>query len=118
MEVGHAVKQMSALAQPSRLQVFRLLARFSGDEGGVCAGQIAHELDVPPATLSFHLKELTNSGLLSQRRDGRSMIYSLHIDAVRALIAYLMEDCCNGRPELCQPDYSVAECSGKCSASD
>ena len=93
-----AVKALSALAQQSRLEVFRLLVTCG--EQGMAAGQIAQHLAVPAATLSFHLKELQNAGLIVQQRDGRSLIYRLHVENMRALFAYLMEDCCQGRPEL------------------
>ncbi|QDU97661.1 ArsR/SmtB family transcription factor [Lignipirellula cremea] len=106
MKINDAVKAMSALAQESRLEVFRLLVR-SGDEG-LPAGQIAEELAIPPATMSFHLKELLNANMVKQRRDGRSLIYTLNVCEMRALLSYLMEDCCAGRPELCQPDYKDA----------
>ncbi len=85
-----------------------MLAAAGGE--GVPAGQIAEELEVPPATLSFHLKELTNAGLIDQRRAGRSIIYTLNVDNMRSLFGYLMDDCCQGRPELCQPDYATPCC--------
>lgn len=104
MKTQQAVKAMSALAHDSRLEVFRLLVGCGHD--GLPAGQIAERLGVPNATLSFHLKELLNAGLVDQRRDGRSIIYSFNVEAMRALLAYLTEDCCQGRPELCDPNYA------------
>lgn len=68
----------------------------------MAAGEIAEQLGIPPATLSFHLKELTSAGLLGQKRNGRSIIYSLDVEAMRELMEFLMHDCCQGRPELCQ----------------
>ena len=68
------------------------------------AEQIAEHLEIPAATLSFHLKELTNSGLVDQHRQGRSLIYRLKFESMRALFVYLMEDCCQGRPD-CQTDF-------------
>ena len=113
MEIKQAVKAMSALAQESRLKVFRHLVTCG--EEGLPAGQIAECLGIPAATMSFHLKELTNAGLIDQHRDGRSLIYSLNVEAMRALFGYLMEDCCQGRPELCQPNYQEGEClEGSC----
>ena len=108
MKITQVVKALSALAQESRLEVFRLLVG-AGLEG-LPAGQIAEQLEIPPATMSFHLKELTNAGLVNQRRDGRSIIYALNVEAMRSLFGYLMEECCQGRPELCQPDYMDAGC--------
>ena len=95
MESIQAVRVMSALAQESRLEVFRLLVAC-GDEG-MPAGRIAEHLEIPAATLSFHLKELNHAGSDPQHRQGRSLIYRLNVEAMRALFAYLMEDCCQGR---------------------
>lgn len=99
MKEKQAVKALAALAQESRLKTFRLLVRAGTD--GLPAGRIAERLDVPPATLSFHLKELANAGLVTDRREGRSIIYSLNIERMRGLLSFLMADCCQGRPELC-----------------
>jgi len=108
MKSKQAVQALSALAQESRLEVFRLLVRCGED--GMAAGQIAEQLGVPAATMSFHLKELTRGGLIEQRREGRSLIYTLNAAAMRSLLVYLMEDCCQGRPELCQPNFSNSDC--------
>jgi len=99
MEIKQAVQALSALAQESRLAVFRLLVR-AGSEG-LPAGEIAEELLIVPATLSFHLNQLAHAGLVVDRREGRSIIYSMHVENVRNLLAYLMEDCCQGRADLC-----------------
>jgi DNA-binding transcriptional ArsR family regulator len=96
-----AVTALSALAQESRLQAFRLLVRHG--ESGLPAGEIAEALGVPPATLSFHLSQLAQSGLIDSRRNGRSIIYFIHVDGIRGLMAYLTEDCCGGKAELCLP---------------
>lgn len=104
MEIKQAVKALSALAQDSRLEVFRLLVRAG--EAGLPAGRIAEALEIAPATMSFHLSQLANAGLILDRRDGRSVIYSLDIAGMRQLLEFLTEDCCQGRPELCGP----AEC--------
>jgi len=104
MEIKQAVKSLAALAQESRLNVFRLLVE-AGEEG-LSAGEISDRLDSPPATMSFHLKELTATGLIAPKRDGRSMIYSLQPDRMNELLQFLMQDCCQGRPELCQPDFT------------
>lgn len=68
------------------------------------AGEIAEEMKIQPNTLSFHLKELTGAGLIQNERQGRSIIYSLVVEGMRDLIQFLTEDCCQGRPELCNPN--------------
>jgi DNA-binding transcriptional ArsR family regulator len=90
---------LTALAQESRLRVFRLLV--PAGEAGLPAGEIAERLDIPPATLTFHLKELSHAGLVESRREGRSIIYSLRCDGMSQLLKFLAQDCCKGQPELC-----------------
>jgi DNA-binding transcriptional ArsR family regulator len=99
MEIKQAVMALTALAQDSRLRVFRLLVPAGPD--GMPAGEIAERLDLPPATLTFHLKELSHAGLVESRREGRSIIYSLRCDGMRDLLDFLAKDCCKGQPELC-----------------
>ncbi len=99
MEVKTAVVALTALAQESRLRVFRLLVPAGA--GGLAAGEIAEKLDIPAATLTFHLKELSHAGLIESKRDGRSIRYSLRVERMRELLTYLAEDCCHGHPELC-----------------
>jgi DNA-binding transcriptional ArsR family regulator len=94
MDKQVAISALSALAQETRLDVFRLLVQ-AGPEG-VPAGSIGSVLDLPSATLSFHLKELKRSGLVRCDRRGRSRIYSPDFAAVNALIAFLSENCCRG----------------------
>ncbi|MGJ8675910.1 MAG: ArsR/SmtB family transcription factor [Akkermansiaceae bacterium] len=101
METKEAAIALTALAQPSRLEVFRLLVRHG--ESGLSAGEISEALEIPKPTLSFHLKELTTAGLVDSERDGRSIIYRLHISGMQALMTFLTQDCCQGRPELCSP---------------
>ena len=101
MDSAAAVKRLSALAQDARLSVFRLLVKAGPD--GVAAGDIARRLSVAPNTLSAQLLVLSNAGLIGARRDGRSIIYAVKFDAMRALLGFLTEDCCGGRPELCAP---------------
>lgn len=101
MESDIAIRRLSALAQESRLAVFRLLVR-AGREG-VPAGEIARVLDVPPNTLSAQLNILANASLVVSRREGRSIIYGADYDRMSELLVYLMEDCCQGRPEVRAP---------------
>ena len=100
MEKTAAVAALAALAQDNRLDVFRLLVQ-AGPQG-LPAGEIAAALGVPPNTLSFHFDRLRFAGLVSVRRDGRSMIYSANFPAMTALVAYLTENCCGGK-ESCGP---------------
>lgn len=110
MEINTAVRSLAALAQESRLATFRLLVRAGGD--GMPAGAIARALDIPHNTLSTHLAALANAGLIRSQREGRSIIYSVDFDGTRALLAFLLEDCCQGAPELCTPvlDRVLADC--------
>ncbi|MCP5431980.1 MAG: helix-turn-helix transcriptional regulator [Alphaproteobacteria bacterium] len=99
MESSSAIAAFSALAQETRLALFRALVR-AGTQG-LAAGAVAERLGVPPPTLSFHLKELLRAGLVTQRREGRSLIYALDVEGTRALVDFLLEDCCGGDPRLC-----------------
>lgn len=94
MEKINAVAALSALAQDTRLDIFRLLVR-AGREGRA-VGRIGERLDLPSATLSFHLGQLKHAGLIAFRREGRSLIYTANFAAMDGLIAYLMENCCAG----------------------
>ena len=69
----------------------------------MAAGKIAEELELPAATLSFHLKELLNADLVADRREGRSVFYSINASSMKRFLGFLLEDCCGGRPELCGP---------------
>ncbi len=106
MDALTAVEAFGALAQPTRLAVFRLLVEAGAE--GLPAGDIARRLDVPHNTLSTHLGLLTRAGLATSRRAGRSVIYNFDQEGLRALIAFLLEDCCHGRPELCAPLLAAA----------
>jgi DNA-binding transcriptional ArsR family regulator len=96
MTSEETVAALAALAQENRLDVFQLLVR-RGPEGAA-AGEIAEALGIAPATLSFHLKELRQAGLVQMRRDGRSLIYSADYQAMRGLIDFLTEHCCVSAP--------------------
>lgn len=99
MEQKRAIAALAALAQDSRLAVVRLLVRAGPD--GVPAGEIAERLGVPPATLSFHLSQLGHAGLVSSRREGRSILYAAEIGTIKDLVGFILHDCCDGHPELC-----------------
>ncbi|WP_262691007.1 ArsR/SmtB family transcription factor [Kordiimonas aestuarii] len=103
MNDDQVISQLSALAQATRFGVFKLLIRQG--EAGMPAGAIAEALGVPQNTLSTHLNILSNAGLVSSRREGRSLIYSVAINETRSFLNYLVNDCCEGHPELC--DLSV-----------
>jgi ArsR family transcriptional regulator len=110
MDSTHAVAALAALAQESRLEVFRLLIRCG--PGGVPAGEIARSLGVPHNTMSTQLAILSRAGLVTSRREGRSIIYSADVEGTRALLSFLVEDCCRGRPDVCEPliASALAEC--------
>lgn len=101
MKANDAIDALAALAQETRLVVFRLLVRQGPD--GLAAGAIADTLGIPAPTLSFHLGQLSAAGLVDSRRVGRSIIYAANYGGMRDLLAFLIEDCCQGRPELCAP---------------
>ncbi len=106
MESSAALPLLSALAQESRLAVFRLLVKAGPD--GLAAGDIARQLKTAANTMSAQLLVLSNAGLVHARRDGRSIIYAVDYDAMSALLLFLTEDCCGGRPEICAPLAAVA----------
>jgi len=95
MEARPAVRALGALAQETRLAIFRLLVEKGPD--GLCVGDIGAKLRLAPATLSFHLKELTHAGLLESRQEGRFIYYAPNIDYMNSLVAYLTENCCGGK---------------------
>lgn len=112
MDKDVAITALSALAHDSRLDIFRLLVR-TGPEG-MAAGEIARALDLFPNTLSTQLGILSRIGLVHARRDGRSIIYTAGYDRMRELLAFLMEDCCAGKPEICAP--LAASAGASCAA--
>src|SRR6266481_9398945 len=101
MEKSNAVAALAALAQDNRLDVFRLLVE-AGPQG-MPAGEIAGILKLAPNTLTFHFDRLRLAGLVTVRRDGRSMIYAARFATMNALLAFLTENCCGGAPETCAP---------------
>jgi DNA-binding transcriptional ArsR family regulator len=112
MESPSAVAALSALAHPGRLAVFRLLVR-AGPEG-VAAGDIARATGSLANTLSANLNVLAGAGLVTSRRDGRSIIYAAGYERMSELLAFLMEDCCGGNPEICAPLVAIAERTACC----
>jgi DNA-binding transcriptional ArsR family regulator len=110
MENKQAVTALGALAQETRLSIFRLLVQMGPE--GIAAGQIGEQLDVPPATLSFHLKELSHAGLVSSRQEGRFIYYAADFERMAGLMTYLTQNCCQGMPQEC---LSVVETAlGRC----
>jgi len=106
METPNAVAALSALAHPGRLEVFRLLVR-AGPEG-MAAGDIARATGSLANTLSTNLNLLAGAGLVTSRREGRSIIYAAGYDRMSELLAFLMEDCCSGNREICAPLAAIA----------
>jgi ArsR family transcriptional regulator len=101
MEMSDALDALSALAQPTRLEAFRRLV--SADVDGMAAGQLADALGVPQNTLSSHLSILASAGLVHGERQGRSIIYRAELAQFRAVMLYLLSDCCGGHPDVCAP---------------
>ena len=101
METTLAVSALAALAHEGRLTTFRELVQ-AGPEG-LPAGEVGRRMGVAPSTMSASLAVLAHAGLVTSRRDGRSIIYAAAYDRMAALLGYLVQDCCNGRPEVCAP---------------
>jgi DNA-binding transcriptional ArsR family regulator len=99
MQEHDVISALAALAHRHRLQIFRLLVRAG--PSGIAAGDIADSVGISPTSMSFHLKELDRAALVTATRAGRYIRYAVRIDGMRQLLAYLSEDCCQGRPELC-----------------
>jgi len=108
MEEKDVVRALAALAQEIRLRVFRCLV-VAGPLG-LTPGALIEQLEVPAATLSFHLKELTNAGLVSQEREGRNLIYRASFDRMNALLGYLTDHCCSGEACAVTADAACAKC--------
>jgi len=101
MDSDSAIIAFGALAQTTRLDTFRLLVRH--EPGGIAAGEIARRLNVPQNTMSAHLGVLARAGLVRSERHSRSIVYRADLDGVRALMLFLVKDCCAGNADLCTP---------------
>ena len=112
MEIRSAVAALAALAQETRLAVFRVLVE-TGPEG-IPAGEVGAKLEVPPATLSFHFKELSNAGLVTSRQEGRFVYYAANFERMAALMSFLTQNCCKGMPQECLTVLETA--LGRCCA--
>jgi ArsR family transcriptional regulator, arsenate/arsenite/antimonite-responsive transcriptional repressor len=111
---AHAISALAALAQPTRLAIFRLLIKH--EPIGITAGVIAETVGAPHNTLSSHLAILVRAGLLRSARDGRTIIYRSDVDGMQWLLSFLVNDCCNGHPELCDlvaPISNACDCGPK-----
>ena len=109
MDESRALDGLAALGQQSRLRVFRYL--IQAGSAGAAAGTIADDLDIVPNTLSTHLGQLARAGLIKGTREGRSIRYAADYAGVTQLLQYLMEDCCQGQPELCRPALQTLACA-------
>jgi DNA-binding transcriptional ArsR family regulator len=101
MENEQAVLALAALAQPTRLQAFRLLVQH--EPAGVPAGELARLLEVPQNTLSAHLSVLARAGLVTSERHSRSIVYRVNLTEFQKIALFLLQDCCGGRPDICAP---------------
>ena len=108
MDSPQAIAAFAALSQPTRLDTFRLLVAAGAE--GLAAGQISEHLEVRQNTLSTNLNILVHGGLVRRERQGRSIRYYADFDGLRALLAFLMQDCCGGSPALCEPVIAELAC--------
>ena len=99
MNADQVVKALAALAQPTRLAIYRILVEAGKD--GLAAGQVAEKLQAPPASLSFHFKTLNHAGLVESTQAGRFIYYAANFDVMNGLVGYLTENCCGGNSEAC-----------------
>lgn len=109
MDKSDAITSFAALSQPTRLDVFRLLVKAGSH--GMLSGEIGEKLEVRQNTMSANLAVLLNAGLVRNERQGRMIRYFADFDAMRGLLGFLMEDCCGGRPDLCQPVIDEIACA-------
>jgi DNA-binding transcriptional ArsR family regulator len=107
MESENAILALAALAQNTRLEVFRLLVKHEPE--GVPAGELARLVSVPQNTMSSHLNILSRAGLVTAERQSRSIIYRADITTFQTLLLFLVQDCCGGRPELCGPLLEILQ---------
>jgi ArsR family transcriptional regulator len=117
MDTKNAIAALAALAQESRLAVFRLLVEVGPE--GLAASKISEQIGVPPSSLSFHLKELAHADLVTSRQDGRFVIYVANFDQMNALMSFLSHNCCGGNPcsPVCQVDCASASSTAAASTS-
>ncbi len=107
METKSVIAALAALAQESRLNTFRLLVQVGPQ--GLAASKIAEQLDIAPSSLSFHLKELTNAGLIEPKQEGRFIIYSANFDTMNGVLSFLTDNCCGG--QSCAPSTNIKCCN-------
>lgn len=112
MKAKQALSAFGALSQETRLEVFRQLVRLAPDS--IPAGDLAHDLDVPPSTLSSHLAILQRAGLVKSERQSRTILYSADLEGARELVEFLVKDCCRGQAERCDQLLKAA-LPGRCS---
>src|SRR6516162_4137306 len=105
MKKAAVIQGLGALAQETRIDIFRILVE-AGPEG-LPAGAVGERLGLPPPTLSFHLNQLRFAGLVTSRRESRSIIYRANFGTMNQVLSYLTEKCCGGRPELCMPNAFI-----------
>lgn len=111
MDERQALASFAALAQETRLQIVRLLVEAGRD--GMAAGVVAKGVGVSASNVSFHLRELERAGLVHAERQSRSIVYAANYEALSGLIAFLMRDCCRGRPEVCGPALAGLACRAR-----
>jgi ArsR family transcriptional regulator, arsenate/arsenite/antimonite-responsive transcriptional repressor len=107
MSAAHALAALAALGQPTRLEIFRLLIR--AEPNGLAAGAIAEQIGCPHNTLSTNLAILARSGLVRGTREGRSIVYRADVEGIKNLVGFLVNDCCDGHPELCDLQDALRE---------
>jgi len=108
MDKNQSLSVLAALSQETRLDAFRLLVKLAPD--GLPAGEVAKRLGVVQNTMSAHLGVLARSGLIHTRRKGRTVEYGVDYESVRGFLAFLMQDCCQGEPEICSPLFDLIDC--------